>query len=1125
MPAGKIFDESYARLNLEQKKAVDAIDGPVMVIAGPGTGKTQVLSLRVGNILQKTDIAPGNILCLTFTDAAAVNMRERLAELIGPEGYKVAVHTFHSFARDVIAGYPEYFYNGADFIAADDLAQLGILEGIFAELPRRDPLSSKHDEGFTYIKDARRAIGLLKQAGITPDEFAALIEANAKALSAINDGIARVFADRLSQKSVEAAAALAQEWAGMMSPPRTTDYGLRTLSEAAALSLGRAVKAALESEKIVPLSEWKSKWTKAGEDGTRVHKDMPALGRMRSLALVYDRYRARMYAEKLYDFDDMLLDVVLALREHPALCASLQERYQYVLVDEFQDTNDAQLKLVRLLGDAPVNEGKPNIMIVGDDDQAIYRFQGAEISNILDFPKQYTHHELVVLTKNYRSTQHILDVAREVIEKSTERLEDVIPALEKKLIMARPDLGAGHIRHAALPTRSHEYAYIAREIKRLIEEGGDPGAIAVITRRHRELEGIARVLVAANIPIVYERQQNVFDEPHIRILIAMARFVDSVVRHDLQAADEYLPEILSAPFFGVAREDIWRISVSASVRPDRSWLGAMQESQSEMLRAIAQWFMELGRRAHHDPLERVLDEMIGSDGVLVGSGARDEHEPSLFGGAEEPKRAASKFRSPFREYYFGADARKRAEARYLMFLSSLRVFVGALREYKHGKPLFIADLVDFADLHERNGLTLADTTPFASAAHAVNLMTAHKAKGLEFDTVFVASCQEEVWAGRGFPNKLPFPMNLPIERDEGGDDRLRIFYVALTRAKRRLYLSSYRKDDAGKSSLKLSFIAPERADGAIAAHLADEEAALADDELTGAIDIMPVHPEFFPIVPGERAILLELVRDYRMSVTHLNNFLNVAAGGPARFLEQNLLRFPQALAPNAAYGDAMHKAIERFYREFRRTTSLPDAEHLVGFFREAMERERMTARERAHFFRAGAEALPVWWKESGSKADPSHRSETDFGNQGVVAGGAPIVGKIDKMVARGDEIVVTDFKTGKAKERWEGEHAHERITLANYRRQLFFYKLLVERSHDFGKFTVRCGVLEFLEPVGGKIKMLSLELEEEETERLQRLIGIVYKKIMTLDFPDTERYATDRDGARQFEEDLLRGSI
>ena len=1110
------FEKAYQSLNPEQRKAVDTIDGPVMVIAGPGTGKTQVLALRVGNILKKTDVAPGNILCLTFTDAAAVNMRERLSALIGGAGYKVAVHTFHGFASDVIASYPEYFYDGANFAPADDIARLDILEEIFRDLPRSNPLSSRHEEEFTYLRDAKGAIGLLKRAGLTPKAFERIIHENEKVLPAISKELSAVFGDRITKGALPAIASVAGAIAQMDKSPHTD--GFLSLSATVALSLSRALSGAEESGKTTPLSEWKSKWLPKGDGEHRAFKDEEYLPKMKALADVYKAYQVAMHRAKLFDFDDMLLDVLEVLESRPALSALLEERYQYILVDEFQDTNDAQLRLVRLLGSNPVHEGKPNIMIVGDDDQAIYRFQGAEISNIRDFPKMYRKHELIVLTKNYRSTQHILDVAREVIEKSEERLEKVIPTLEKKLVAMNTALGDGHIIHHTLSTPAHEYAYMAKEIGRRITEGTDPREIAVITRRHRELEEIARVLVSANIPIVYERKQNVFEEPHIRAILLIARFVTSLMDHNGNVADELLPEILAQPFWGIPRTDVWRIARSATTRKDRSWLLAMESDESMEIKNIASWLIDVGVRAKTEPLERILDDIIGSDGFQLPASDQDDHEgENIF----QKGKTKTRFKSPLREYYFGADARKRAEAKYLLFLSSLRVFIGALREFRHGTALFLSDMVAFADIHERNSISLSDTTPFRSAEGAVNLLTAHKSKGLEFDTVFVASCQEEVWVGRGHPNKLPFPANLRINPEEGGDDRLRTFYVALTRAKRHLSVTSYTQGSSGKASMKTSFLAADRADGAIATHLLGQSLALDDSELVSSIEVLPMHPEFFPIIPGERAILMELIKDYRMSVTHLNNFLNVVAGGPSAFLEQNLLRFPQAMSPHSVYGSAIHKAIELFYREHKETGKIPSEKKLVSYFADEMSRARLPESERLHFLHAGEERLPVWWQKKGKHIVSTHRSEVDFKGQGVVVEGVPIVGKIDKMVVEGENIHVYDFKTGKAKHRWEGKDAHEKITLLSYQRQLIFYKLLVEHSHDFAKYAVTEGTLEFVEPVEGEIAELSLHITSEDTARLTKLISAVYKKIVSLDFPDTSSYSKDVDGIRAFEEDLL----
>ena len=335
----------------------------------------------------------------------------------------------------------------------------------------------------------------------------------------------------------------------------------------------------------------------------------------------------------------------------------------------------------------------------------------------------------------------------------------------------------------------------------------------------------------------------------------------------------------------------------------------MREHKDAKVRDIANWFIRLGADSHHDPLERILDELIGTDGVLLPGGGGDEevHDDSL---TPVPQSGRTRnFKSPFREFYFGKDARANSESAYLLFLSSLRVFMNTIKVFKNGKPLFIDDIALFVDMHERHEIALPDTTPFVSAKKAVHLMTVHKAKGLEFETVFVASCQEEIWAGRGFPNKLPFPTNLPIEPGEGGDDRLRNFYVALTRAKKHLYVTSYRKSDAGKDSLKIGFIVPEKETGAIATHLHEQETAISVEEIVQNMTEGTVHPSYFAVTTGERAILEERVKDYKMSVTHLNNFLDISTVNMERLggFENKFFQNRRGLRVNTFF---------RFFKEF-----------------------------------------------------------------------------------------------------------------------------------------------------------------------------------------------------------------
>ena len=412
------YTDRYNNLNPQQQKAVDTLEGPVLVVAGPGSGKTELLSLRVANILRTQDVSPSNILCLTYTEAAATNMRQRLAGLVGPAAYQVAIHTFHSFATEIINRFPEYFYNGASFQPADELTQIELLENIFNGLSYSNPLSSKHQQAYTYLGDVQNAIADLKKAGITPDQFEQIMQQNSQILEKISPAIEAVFTPRVSKQTIEQIQELIGQLSVLYQEESDDESGLgrpESLAKSLGTSLNLALASALELDKTSPISEWKRKYTTKDSQDRIMLKDVQRLPKMRALADVYRQYRHDLHAAGYFDFDDMLLDVLEALSSQAELRYALQEQYQYVLVDEFQDTNDAQMRLINYVTDAPVYEGRPNIMAVGDDDQAIYKFQGAKIANIQQFREHYQDVTQIVLVKNYRSGQAILDLARHVI--------------------------------------------------------------------------------------------------------------------------------------------------------------------------------------------------------------------------------------------------------------------------------------------------------------------------------------------------------------------------------------------------------------------------------------------------------------------------------------------------------------------------------------------------------------------------------------------------------------------------------------------------------------------------------------------------------------------------------------
>ncbi len=1088
------FEKRFKKLNKEQKKAVNSIEGPVLVVAGPGSGKTEILSLRAVNILKETDVFPRNILCLTFTDSAAVNMRERLKSMIGEDAYKVAVHTFHSFGESIKNRHPEVFHKGAVFNSIDDLAQMSLVDEILDGLEYDNPLKVTHSgQGYIFSKPVIRGVQYLKKAGITPDEFFKILEHNEEVIEELNSLVDDVFSNRVSKKIFDKVADLLKKIKDLNMRDFPVDH-MSSLDKALENSLGRALGKSVEEDRTSYLSEWKKENTYKNKEGKRLLKAEKYLEKMEALAEVYEEYQDKMYERGYYDFDDMILDVIQAIERNDELRYELQEQFLYIMVDEFQDTNDAQMRLIYLLTGAEVNEKRPNIMVVGDDDQAIFKFQGAKISNIFRFKDRYRDPEIVTLTKNYRSHQSILDIARGIILQGDERLENVVEDINKEL-EAKKDKG-GEVVAKHFSTRSHEYYWLAEEINRLISEGKSPEEIAVISRNHKYLKEVVSYLNQFEIPINYEKQRDILEDPHIKQLIKIARFVDSLIDPDKEDADYLLPEILSYPFWGVDKELVWKISREA-YNSRRDWLSCMKESDNSKIRKVADFLVDLSVYAKHQRLEKILDKMIGNE-----------------------EKSKDSFISPFKEYYFSNKNFEENPTKYIIFLSGLRTFIHSLREYKKGEEIGLSDLIDFVEIHKDNNKSLTDNSVFVNSHDAVRLLSVHKAKGMEFDTVFVISCQDKIWARKGWGSKLPFPKNLPIKpAGDNRDDQLRLFYVALTRAANNLYLTSYEFDDSGDKVSRLEFLEglEEKEETDLSKEVIKVSEVDKEKEILSSWDDF----DLSSLSGGEEALLENILKDYKLNATHLNKFLNVVDGGPKKFFEENLLRFPQPKTPSLSYGTSMHRTVHKVYTFLKNKGELPSVSKVLGWFEDFLSMERLDENNFDNYLNRGKDALSIFYKKRKDEFKKDHFSEFNFWDQGVVFDEVPLSGKVDKIVLDDEEAFVVDFKTGSAVDNWKGKGKYEKIKLWKYKNQLIFYKILLENSRDFEDYIVKQGELEFLEPVDNEVINLSLRIEKEDVERVKELIAKVYKMIVSLDFPDVEEYKNSLKGIKEFEKTLL----
>jgi DNA helicase II / ATP-dependent DNA helicase PcrA len=250
----------------------------------------------------------------------------------------------------------------------------------------------------------------------------------------------------------------------------------------------------------------------------------------------------------------------------------------------------------------------------------------------------------------------------------------------------------------------------------------------------------------------------------------------------------------------------------------------------------------------------------------------------------------------------------------------------------------------------------------------------------------------------------------------------------------------------------------------------------------------------------------------------------VTNGGPQNFLETNLLCFPQAKTASGAYGTAVHAAIERLYYELRGEAKVPSLGEIIGYFKEFLRKERLGNREYSEQEERGIKNLTVFYNTKKGTFKVEHRIEVNFKNQGVVVGGAHLTGKIDKIEQiDGEQWRVHDFKTGTPLYNWKGGTDYEKVKLYKYKQQIVFYKLLVENARDFiGRHTVDTGLIEFVEPDDvGHVIDLPITIEQADVERTKKLVEVVYKKIISLDFPDITKYPSTVKGIVEFENDLI----
>jgi DNA helicase-2/ATP-dependent DNA helicase PcrA len=606
----------YDELNDAQRDAVKCTDGPLLILAGAGSGKTRVITHRIAYLMHEKRVAPWEILALTFTNKAAQEMRSRLESLVG-ETRGMWVATFHAASVRILREHAAVLGLKPSFVIYDSLDQLTVVKNIMKDLNMDD------------LRFKPRAV----QSAIS------------RAKNEMND--------------------------------------------------------------------------------VDVYEEQADNFYTRTVARIFSKYQQRLKLNNAVDFDDLLLFVVRLFHEHPDILARYQEKFRYILVDEYQDTNRVQYEIVRLLGGT-----HRNLCVVGDDDQSIYQFRGADVRNILDFERDWPDSEVVKLEENYRSTGNILEAAHHVVKHNAGR--------KHKKLWTKQAAGDPVIVHTA-EDEYQEARYIASEIRSLSHQYDQ---FAILYRTNAQSRAIEDAMVRDNIPYQMVGGVRFWERKEVKDLLAYLRVIDN------PADDISLMRIINVPRRGIGATSGQRLRELAAEKNITFFeaLGhAAEASLSTAIRKKAADFAALMENLIKMREYLGVDELC--EQVLMKSGYLDELRAE---GSEQ--------------------AQSRAE--------NLQEFITVAQQYmksdEEEKTLttFLTELALISDLDA----LAEDDTP------RVILMTLHSAKGLEFPVVFLAGMEEGL-----------FPHMRSFDTADGIEEERRLCYVGITRAKRRIYLTLARR--------------------------------------------------------------------------------------------------------------------------------------------------------------------------------------------------------------------------------------------------------------------------------------------------------------------------------------------
>ena len=1004
------FRNAYANLNAGQRRAVDQTEGPVLVIAGPGTGKTQILAVRIGKILMETDAMPENILCLTYTDAGTVAMRKRLLEFIGTDAHRVHIHTFHAFCNDVIQQHLDYF-GKRELEPISELENVTLIEDILSSLPA-DHVHRKLKGDLSYeVMRMHHLFRMMKEEHWDETRISAAIDAY---LADLPNREGFVYKTDLPKRGIA------------RGDLKTAD----------------------------------------------IQRETERMEKLRAAAYLYPQYNQRMRDMGRYDYSDMILWVVKAFRdpspEGENMLRTYQERFQYILVDEFQDTNGAQNEILQSL----INYWEvPNVFAVGDDDQSIYEFQGARVQNIMDFYHAYASHmEVVVLTDNYRSHQSILDAGRVVIGHNQERLINKLQGLSK-------DLRAAHADRQVITepcvtefeSEAQEHAGILEDIESLLAAKVKPEEIAILYYKHSQADALINAVQRRGIPFQVRKKVNVLDVPVVQQMLTILHYLEAESQRS-HSAEHLLFEMMHYPYFRVHVRDVSMLS---------AWIAARKEG-------IKVW-----RTVLADPEALKGIRLLGYEDIV-------RFEKNLSHWLQETFNLTLQmlFEKVLNESGMLHYILHQSDREFL--LEAIHTLFAHIQATALSRPrLTISEYMDILDQMQLHDIPLQIQRSGTNRG-GIQFITTHSSKGLEFEYVFLMGCTHNNWdESKGGSTRFTMPDTLTHSTSENKLESMRrLFYVAMTRAKQHLRISYAAYNNDGKELQESQFVTELlKGTGLQVIKRKVDTAVMQSYQITALLTPPTTEVDLF-----DQEVIAEKLAHFTLSASKLNEYLRC----PVSFYFNSIVKVPAAKSDTLAFGNAIHAALHKLYTRMKDAAgnAWPTPEEFMGDFMREMRRseDAFTEKQYDNRIELGRKLLTDFYEHRLPELNKIAITEYNVGK--TVVDGIPITGRLDKVEFIGKHAHVVDYKTGSlsnAKKNLDRPDA-KNPNGGDYWRQIIFYKILLDH-HTTKNWVMTSGEMLFLER-DDKDELFTrhYDITPEEVGIVKAQIKDTYQRIMRMEF-------------------------